>query len=262
MTHAGKLYAWEVRTLLRFPMLEVLVAFFVFQAFSLKSVLGSLTVPPGATWDATAGQLALVSAQAGFQTLGDLYLPVAVFASIFATVTLTHDFESGYLKLLLSHPVSRASVFWAKYATIASITFASLVASILLVVFSSSAHDAWRLLDPHTMGLVWLGVLFACLVVTVLLVGVTMLVGTLSKNSALTMAVCIGLTFGALLAGNASHSPLLPPESLSRGDALLFAANPDAGGAYFWPVTISYTLIGLACAGVAAWVFARRVEVS
>lgn len=261
MTHFGRLYAWEARNLLRFPMLEVLVAFFIFQAFSIKSFIGSLTVPDGLKWSNAAGQLALASAQSGFGNLGELYLPVAVFTSIFAAVAFTHDFESGYLKVLLSHPVSRGSVFWAKCACVGSITFASLFVSLALVVISSNLHDAARLLDIRSTGLMWTGVALACLVVSILLVGVTMLVGVLSKNTALTIAVCIALSFGALLAGNASLSPLLPPQSLSRADALLYLANPHADHPYFLPVLLSYSLLGIVAGAVAYWFFVRRVEV-
>ncbi len=100
----------ELRRVWGFPVLELAVGFLAFIAVTTIYTLQEITIPSAA--QATFNGLVV---NAVYDTMSAQLLPIGLFCGILVALSFAKDYEQGLMQTLLSSPLSRSTVFIAKF---------------------------------------------------------------------------------------------------------------------------------------------------
>lgn len=123
---------WELKNYFRFPFSEIILALFTYMIFLQSGMLGGFTVlEQNLAWNEITAKLAGNAVKNAAYNSISAYVPMGIFASIFATLAFAHEIENGLLKVYLSHPISRRTIFLSKLLSCFLVVFTTLSASLL-----------------------------------------------------------------------------------------------------------------------------------
>jgi ABC-type transport system involved in multi-copper enzyme maturation permease subunit len=103
----------EVRRVWGFPVLELAVGFLAFIAVTTIYTLQEITIQSEA--QATFNGLVV---DAVYNTMSAQLLPIGLFCGILVALSFAKDYEQGLMQTLLSSPLSRSTVFIAKFVAV------------------------------------------------------------------------------------------------------------------------------------------------
>lgn len=213
--------AWELKHLFRFPFPEVLLTLFTYMVFlphgggySSSFDLESLS------WQRITYVLAFHSAQRGAFYSLSAYLPMAILASIFATLAFAYEIENGLLKVHLSHPTSRRAVFLSKFLSCFLIVFTTLSCTLLLFTFLYIPENAvYLVIYPRfTLGMLLLAALESFFIVSL-----TVSFSIFSRRTSISLVGCFATVYIVQLLGDTANLTFLPPTSFHWQLAFLFS---------------------------------------
>ncbi len=127
---------WELKNLSRFPLPEALLALFVYVFFMPRPGGFSFSTHlEGLDWLSFNRTIAFHTTYGAARISSVAYLPMGIFASVFATLSFAYEIENGLLKVYLSHPISRAGVFLSKFLSCFFLIYTTLSTSLLAYAF-------------------------------------------------------------------------------------------------------------------------------
>ncbi len=211
--------AWELKNLFRFPFPEILLALFTYMVFTPHGGGGGFSLE-NVSWQRITYHLAEDSSYLGALYSVSAYLPMAILASIFATVAFAYEIENGLLKVHLSHPTSRRAIFLSKFLSCFLIIFATLSCSILFFAFLYIPENAlYLIIYPHLT----LRMLFIAASESFFIVSLTVSFSIFSKKASTSLVGSFATVYIIQLLSDATNLNFVPPESFYGQVEFLFS---------------------------------------
>jgi len=213
LTAFKSLLGWEFRNLIRFPLLELLVAIAVY--LSMLSTAGGGS--PGLTAQSSWGIYPqAITRHIKWTFLSDveyLYIPVILAVTVFASIGIAREMEAGFVKVALSHPIRRRNLFFVKFGS----CFLTSLAIFAVALFSAMFLKHWTatlyiLSFPSTIltvfGLLVYQTFYAASVATATAV--------FSRNTAVSFIGSISILYLPVYMAQVARLkiPFVPPESM------------------------------------------------
>lgn len=216
-------FTWELKNLFRFPLPEVLLAFFVYLFF----------LPHGGAFSFSISieQLILqeINREIAFLTIYEAarlslgtYLPLGIFASIFATLSFAYEIENGLLKIYLSHPFSRTEIFLSKFLSCFFVIFTTFSIGLLTYTFLK--------IPENTIYIVLsIDLLLRILILTILecffIVSLTISFSVFSGKASISLIGSFVVIYVLQLLSESTTLSFLPPTSFKEQASMLFSLN-------------------------------------
>lgn len=212
---------WELNNLFRFPFPEILLALFTYMVF-LPHVgrFTSIPDPENLSWQSIPYELAFHSAQRGTLYSVSAYLPMAILASIFATLAFAYEIENGLLKVHLSHPTSRRAIFLSKFLSCFLIIFTTLSCILLFFAFLYIPENAlYLIIHPHlTLRMFLLAALESFFIISL-----TVSFSIFSRKASISLVGSFATVYIIQLLGETANLTFLPPASFYGQVEFLFS---------------------------------------
>jgi ABC-type transport system involved in multi-copper enzyme maturation permease subunit len=168
-----KIMRWELSNITRFPILEIFVFLLVFNVFSLITGAGGGSSGTLQSWGTIATKVSENFLRESISYSIQVFLPLGLFASIFASLSFAYEMEKGTTKLYLSHPIDRTTLFAAKAFSLFLVLLSVIIYSVLLRTF---------FFDPSLFK--YLQLLLICFLSVIFILSVTVFISVLTKNTA------------------------------------------------------------------------------
>lgn len=175
-----KIMRWELSNITRFPILEIFVFLLVFNVFSLITGAGGGSSGTLQSWNTIATKVSENFLRESVSYSIQVFLPLGLFASIFASLSFAYEMEKGTTKLYLSHPIDRTTLFTAKVFSLFLVLFSVIIYSVLLRTF---------FFDPSLFNYILtndriLQLLLICFLNVLFVLSITVFISVLTKNTA------------------------------------------------------------------------------
>lgn len=212
---------WELRNLFRFPFPEILLALFTYMVFAPHGggLSGSFDLE-SLSWQTITYTLAFHSTRRSALYSVEAYLPMAILASIFATLVFASEIENGMLKVHLSHPGSRRAIFLSKFLSCFLIIFTTLACTLLFFAFLHIPENALHLIINSRLTL---GILLLAALESFFIVSLTASFSIFSRRASISLVGSFATVYIIQLLGEAANLTLLPPASFYGQVEFLFS---------------------------------------
>lgn len=212
---------WELKSLFRFPFPEVLLALFTYMIFLPRGSGFAFTVSSESLkWEEITRTIAFHTTRNVAQFSFFAYIPMGIFASIFATLAFAYEIENGLLKVHLSHPISRQSIFLAKLLSCFLIVFITFSASLLSYAFLDVTENAFYLiLSPDLI----LKVLLVTALQSLFMLSVTISFSLYSARTSVSLIGSFATIYLIQLLSESANLEFLPPISFREQASFLFS---------------------------------------
>ena len=212
---------WELKSLFRFPFPEVLLAMFTYMIFLPRgSGFGFTVSSESLIWEEITRTIAFYTTRHAAQFSFFAYLPMGIFASIFATLAFAYEIENGLLKIHLSHPISRRSIFLAKISSCFLIVFITFSASLLSYTFLHITENAlYLILSPDLV----LKVLLVATLQSLFMISVTISFSLYSGKTSVALIGSFAAIYLIQLLSESANLEFLPPISFKEQASFLFS---------------------------------------
>jgi ABC-type transport system involved in multi-copper enzyme maturation permease subunit len=248
--------SWELENLFRFPFPELLLGLFTVMVFLPKYSGSNMSGELGAfSWQRVTHELAWRSAyQAAFYSL-QAYLPIIILASIFATMTFAYEIENGLLKVHLSHPSSRRSLFASKWLACFLIVFTTLSCTLLLFNFLYlPQNNAYLVINIDLP----LKVLAVAASEAFFVVSLTVSFSIFSRKASVSLVGSFATLYIIQLASQTTNLVFLPPASFyQQVEILLSSMGPKLSDLFNF---LTIPLISVFLMAISYIYFSRRLE--
>jgi ABC-type transport system involved in multi-copper enzyme maturation permease subunit len=249
---------WELKNLFRFPFPEIILALFTYMVFLPR--MGGYSSSFGLenlVWRRITWLLAFVSTQRGAFYSVSAYLPMAILASIFATLAFAYEIENGLMKVHLSHPTSRRAIFLSKFLSCFLIVFTTLSCSLLFFAFLDIPENALHLIiNSHLT----LGVLLVAALETFFIVTLTVSFSIFSKKASVSLVGSFAAVYIIQLLSETANLTFLPPTSFYGQVYFLFSrSGPKLSGL---PDFLVIPFVSTFLAIISYVYFSRRLELT
>jgi len=212
---------WELKHLFRFPFPEILLALFTYMVFLPHGGGYSSSFDlENLSWQRITYNLAFYSTQRGALYSVSAYLPMAILASIFATLAFAYEIENGLLKVHLSHPISRRAVFLSKFLSCFLIVFTTLSCSLLFFAFLHiPENNLYLIIYPDLT----LGMLLLAALESFFIVSLTVSFSIFSRTPSISLVGSFATVYIVQLLGETANLTFLPPASFYGQVEFLFS---------------------------------------
>jgi len=253
---------WEFKNLLRFPILELLVAISVYQSMLLTTTASS-GLSEGSDWNWIIERtIGAITTFYGHQVVS-LYVPQVFAGVIFASIGIAYEIEAEFVKVSLSHPIKRRDLFLGKFACYFLTSFLLLTGALFFSMFIQNWSVALGIL-AFPVGIV--KILGLLLVQTFFIVSVATAIATFSKSTAISFIVSAAVLYLPYYMFEFAQVKLsfVPPESVRLFWMYLFFENS------FWKqytlstlveATVVPVFMALAMLLISFFYFTRRYDV-
>ena len=249
---------WELKNLFRFPFPEILLALFTYMVFASHGggFSGSFDLE-SLSWQTITYTLAFHSTKRSALYSVEAYLPMAILASIFATLVFASEIENGLLKVHLSHPTSRRAIFLSKFLSCFLIVFTTLSCSLLFFTFLDIPENALHLIiNSHLT----LGVLLVAALETFFIVTLTVSFSIFSKKASVSLVGSFAAVYIIQLLSETANLTFLPPTSFYGQVYFLFSrVGPKLSGL---PDFLVIPFVSTFLAIISYVYFSRRLELT
>lgn len=250
---------WELKSLFRFPFPEVLIGLFTYLIFLPSQRYGfSFTVSPeNLSWESITRSIAFQSVSRAALSSPSAYIPISIFASIFATLIFAYEIENGLLKVHLSHPISKRNVFSAKLLSCFLIVFTTFSVSLLSFTFLQfPENDLYLILSSDLI----LKVLLIAMFQSLFVISVAVSFSLYSANTSISLIGSFATLYLIQLLGESTNLEFLPPTSL-RQQALYILSMPTPNLSQL-PNFLATPLISVFLIILSYLYFSRRLQIS
>jgi len=184
------------------------------------------------------------------------YLPMGIFASIFATLAFAYEIENGLLKIHLSHPISRQSIFLAKLLSCFLIVFITFSASLLSYTFLHITENAlYLILSPDLI----LKVLLMTTLQSLFMISVTISFSLYSGKTSVALIGSFAAIYLIQLLSESANLEFLPPISFREQASFLFSKSLPKLSQL--PNFLTIPLVSVFLIICSYFFFSRRLEV-
>lgn len=214
--------SWELRNLSRFPFPEALLALFVYVLFMPR--LGGFSISTDLErldWLWFNKRIAFHTIWGAARLSYVAYLPMGIFASIFATLSFAYEIENGLLKVYLSHPISRAGVFLSKFLSCFFLIYTTFSTSLLAYAFLRIPENTPYFI--FSVGLVS-KMLFLAAVESFFVVSLAISFSIFSEKASVSLIGSFVMIYALHLVSGSVGLPYLPPTSFSEQASALFTS--------------------------------------
>lgn len=212
--------AWELKKVFRFPFPEIMLALFTYMLFVSRMLDFSYTSDlENLSWQRLTYRLSFYSAHGGALYSVSAYLPMAILSSIFATLAFAYEIENGLMKVHLSHPTSKRSIFLSKWVSCFVIIFATLSCAMLFFAFLKVPENNLYLLVNSKL---ILGMLLIAASESFFIVSLTVAFSILSGKASVSLVGSFATVYVIQLVGDAANLSFLPPTSFYGQVEFLF----------------------------------------
>ena len=170
---------WELKNLLRFPILEIIIVFAVFQI----GVIGYINIIPSGGLSIHSFHLEIGKVTYGMITENLINSKIIIYfiTSLLFTISFAYELDTNLTKIYMSYPVKRRDYFISKFAGCFAVIFLTfLSAGIGFAVFIDGSYASINIVSPFI--LVYMLTLFLLLFFAS---SVATTVAVFSKNTAL-----------------------------------------------------------------------------
>jgi ABC-type transport system involved in multi-copper enzyme maturation permease subunit len=250
--------AWELNNMFRFPFPEILLTLFTYMVFVPHPGMFSGTFGlEYLSWDEITYDLAFRSAQDGALYSVSAYFPLAILASIFATLSFAYEIENGLLKVYLSHPTSRRAMFLSKFLSCFLIVFITLSCVLLFFAFLDIPENAFYLILNSQL---ILRMLLVSALESFFITSLTVCFSIFSKKASTSLVGSFATIYIIQLLSESANLTFLPPSSFYvQVEFLLERTGPKLS---LLPDFLITPLVSAALAIVAYVYFSRRLELA
>lgn len=244
---------WELKNLLKFPILEIIIVFAVFQvgliwiminSFSVGTYENMLTIP---SFHSQIGQFAYRIITNNFVNSRTI---IYFLASLLLTVSFAYELDTNLTKIYMSYPVKRRDYFVSKFVSCFAVIFlAFLFVGIGFAIFLDPAYADVTILSPFILAYALtlaLLIFFASSVATIIAI--------FSKNTALSFIGSFFVLY--MFDSSAAKMKIAPPSflqeiwqtfftgttSVRNGEIIYHMPYVDALKTIYFPVIISLVL--------------------
>ncbi|MCD6241808.1 ABC transporter permease subunit [Candidatus Bathyarchaeota archaeon] len=248
---------WELKSLFRFPFPEVLLAVFTYMIFLPRAGGFTFTIPAESlTWEYIIGNIAFHTTAKTAQSSIFAYLPMAIFASIFATLSFAYEIENGLLKTHLSHPISRRTVFLSKLLSCFILIFVTFSISLLFQTFLRITEIAiYLILSPDMI----LKLLLMATLQSLFMVSITISFSLYSGKTSVSLIGSFATLYLIQLLSESANLEFLPPISFRQQISFLFSKT--AANLSQLPNFLTIPIVSLFLIVLSYLFFTRRLEV-
>jgi ABC-type transport system involved in multi-copper enzyme maturation permease subunit len=212
---------WELKTLFRFPLPEILLALFTYMVFLPSGGMAAGTFDlENLSWQKVTYRISFVSAYRGALHANSAYLPMVILASIFATLTFAYEIENGTLKVHLSHPTGRGAIFLSKFLSCFLIVFTTLSCTLLFFIFLYIPENALYLIIYTVFPL---KILLLTALESFFIVSFMVSFSIFSRRTAISLIGSFATIYILQLLGEAANLTFLPPASFYEQVEYLFS---------------------------------------
>jgi ABC-type transport system involved in multi-copper enzyme maturation permease subunit len=249
---------WELNNIFRFPFPEILLALFTYMVFTPHPSMFSSTFDlEYLSWERTTYVLAFRSARNGASYSVSAYFPLAILASIFATLSFAYEIENGLLKVYLSHPTSRRAMFLSKFLSCFLIVFTTLSCVLLFFAFLDIPENAYYLILNSQL---ILRMLLVSAMESFFITSLTVCFSIFSKKASISLIGSFATIYIIQLLGESANLTFLPPSSFyAQVGFLLDLTGPKLS---LLPYVLVTPLVSAALAIIAYVYFSRRLELA
>lgn len=250
--------SWELKNLFRFPFPEVLLALFTYMIFLPRGGGFSFTVSSeNLIWEEITRAIAFHTTRNAAQLSSSAYIPMSIFASIFATLAFAYEIENGLLKVHLSHPISRRSLFIAKLLSCFLIIFITLSVSLIFHVFLRITENVFYLiLSPDLI----LKMLFVTALQSLFMVSVTISFSVYSGRTSVSLIGSFAMIYLIQLLSESANLEFLPPIAFREQTSFLFSKTLPKLSQF--PNFLTIPLVSVLLISFSYLFFSRRLEVN
>jgi ABC-type transport system involved in multi-copper enzyme maturation permease subunit len=254
---------WELKNVFRFPFPEIMLAIFTYMLFvSRISVFSYTSDLESLSWQSFTFSLAFHSSHVGAEYSVSAYLPMAILASIFATISFAYEIENGLMKVHLSNPTSKRSVFLSKWLSCFVIIFTTLSCAMLFFAFlNAPENDLYLIINSELT----FGMLLIAASESFFIVSLTVAFSIFSRKASVSLVGSFATVYMLQLLGDATNISFLPPISFGVQVDFLFRkvfypiGGPQLSGLpNFLVMPIASLLLTVVCYVY----FSRRLELT
>ncbi len=212
---------WELRNLFRFPFPEILLAMFAFMVFLPQPSTYSADVNLSTqSWQQLARDITWKSTKEAASFSVSAYLPLVILGSIFSTIAFAYEIENGLLRVHLSQPTSKSTVFLSKWISCFLLIFATLSSTLLFFVFLYlPQNNLYVLINSYLM----LKTLLLAALETFFIVSFTVSFSIFSKKASVSLVGSFAILYVLQLVSQTTGLAYVPPGSFYSQVELLFA---------------------------------------
>jgi len=247
---------WELQNLFRFPFPEVLIAVFIYMAF-LPHEFGwsSSFAQELLSWPFITSQISFATAKSVTFFISSFYVPMGIFASILCTVSFAYEIENGLLKVHLSHPGSRTSIFSSKLLSCFLIVFTTYSTSLFSYIFLEIPENVpYVILSPD---FVLLRILLLATSLSLFMVSLTVSFSLFSAKASVSLVGSFATIYLIQLLSTTANLKFLPPICFREQAMSLFdSRHPDLTNILTVPLISVFLVI------LSYLYFSRRLEIS
>lgn len=210
---------WELKNLFRFPFPEILLALFTYMVFQPSPGLFTSSFESLSWLDITYSLTLKSTYRTAFYSL-QAYLPMAILASIFATLAFAYEIENGLLKVHFSHPTSRRAIFLSKFASCFLIIFTTLSCSLLFFAFLYiPENNLYLIINSHLT----LSILLLAALESFFIVSLTVSFSIFSRKASISLVGSFATVYIIQLLSQNENLTFLPPAAFYLHVEFLFS---------------------------------------
>ena len=215
---------WELKNLFRFPLPGVLLAVFTYMIFLPRGGGYAFTVSPeNIVWEEITRNISFHAIYRAARFSFYVYVPMGIFASIFATLVFAYEIENGVLKAHLSHPISRRSIFLSKLSSCFLIVFTTFSASLLAHAFLQDTKNAFYVILSTDL---LLRLLLTVALQSLFMVSIAVSFSLYTGKTSVSLVGSFATISLIQLLGESADLKFLPPTSFRELASFLFTPTP------------------------------------
>lgn len=216
---------WELKNLFRFPLPGVLLAVFTYMIFLPRGGGYAFTVSPeNIVWEEITRKISFHAIYRAALFSFYVYVPMGIFASIFATLIFAYEIENGVLKAHLSHPISRRTLFLSKLSSCFLIVFTTFSASLLAHAFLRDTGNAFYVVLSADL---LLRLLLTVALQSLFMVSIAVSFSLYSRKTSVSLVGSFATIYLIQLLGESANLKFLPPRSFRELASFLLASPPN-----------------------------------
>jgi len=205
---------WELRNIVRFPIIELLILLLTYQVMS-SAFVSARTQDLGYNPLAALpqGQMLTALFTVVAQGLAGAFISISFIGAVAATMLFAYEFETGLTKFYMSLPIKRTQQFLAKLLSCFLVPFLMLLAvGCIAEIFLNPVSVQYFFSAPETLA----NVMLLLGEMALFIVAVCITISIFSHNTAISFIGSLAILYGLQLIGNRAF-PVLPPTSLDTG---------------------------------------------
>jgi len=257
-----KLFSWEGRRMLRFPLLEIFVVLVMLVVVTEMFYVSHRGSSGGASIMATTSAKIVMLYGVKITDIvrlstSNLFVIITLTGSTLIGNFMAKEIENGSTKLFISHPIRRSHIFLSKYLVcllaLALVPFLAIIISALMLEPRFPLHFL-------KSGREVIALLILVFLTSFYVTSVSVACSVLSRNVAMSMLGAIGILLVINIVSN--DYTFLPGRSLSSVYSLLDGARVYSDTLKRAVALLFMPLVGMALSFVSYHVFTRRMELS